>query len=339
MISQQRIPKVVEDEAIQWLCTLNRSSLSQLEQDSFTQWLSSSAVNQAAYIKVEGLWERGESLQHLPKAATTQSSHSSNEWWRLLFSSPVWAVAYSCLMATTLFVFAYNYLPLNGSIQTYNLQTGIGEHSELQLDDGSHIEANTNSQLSVELTSDARTVQLSQGEAFFDVESDPERPFYVVTRQGRVRVLGTQFSVYQTELDTIVTVIEGKVTLSPKSSMANSSVNNIVLEKNERIDFTAVREGEEPEEIDATEALSWREQHLIFDGAPLPQVVTDLNRYFPETITLSQQQVDFDDIRITGIIMLSSDIDGVLSTLGTFNLESERSTSGDVITLSLKTSP
>ena len=90
-----------------------------------------------------------------------------------------------------------------------------GKRSEITLADGTHIWLNSGSQLSYpsKFNADSREVYLS-GEAFFDVKANPDRPFYVITRDVRIKVLGTSFNVCSyLEDNTVQTVlIKGKVT-------------------------------------------------------------------------------------------------------------------------------
>jgi len=65
-----------------------------------------------------------------------------------------------------------------------------GKRSAITLADGTHIWMNSGSQLSypAEFKKDSREVYLS-GEAFFDVRHDPDKPFYVITQEFRIKVL------------------------------------------------------------------------------------------------------------------------------------------------------
>src|SRR5690606_31190750 len=66
-----------------------------------------------------------------------------------------------------------------GSWQTY--ATAIGEQRTIALDDGSVVELDPASRITVRLNSHRRDVRLTRGEAFFKVERDAERPFEVVS--------------------------------------------------------------------------------------------------------------------------------------------------------------
>ena len=90
-----------------------------------------------------------------------------------------------------------------------------GQRSDITLSDGTHIWLNSGSQLSypTEFLGKTREVLLS-GEAFFDVKHNPEKPFYVITRELKIRVLGTSFNVsaYDEDVTAQAILITGKVT-------------------------------------------------------------------------------------------------------------------------------
>ena len=83
----------------------------------------------------------------------------------------------------------------------------------LDLADGSRIELNTDTRLTVSYTPAERVIYLKHGEAHFVVVSDKHRPFVVYTDIGAVRAVGTAFRVRVLEADVEVTVADGIVDL------------------------------------------------------------------------------------------------------------------------------
>ena len=288
--------KRAQDDAIHWLARLNSPHLSAAEEQEFTQWLQASALNQAAYIKAEELWERGGALAKLREP---QKEKLFAPWQG-------WALACTCLFAV-----AFTVLLKINATNEYNYQTALGAQQELQLEDGSHIVLNTNSKLRVTFSRNKRTVYLTQGEVFFDVKKDG-RTFDIITSQGTVRVLGTRFSVYQTLSDTLVTVAEGRVGLGEKTAEQNDFTPTVVLQANQRLSFQAAKSGQQAETVNANAALAWRKKQLVFKGQNLNQVIIELGRYFPETITLAAPELGTKEI--TAVIQLS-DLKTTLDTL------------------------
>src|SRR5690606_37957770 len=89
-----------------------------------------------------------------------------------------------------------------------------GKRSDITLADGTRIWLNAGSQLSYPLsfTGSSREVYLA-GEAFFEVESNPNMPFYVITNDLKIRVTGTRFNVtsYLNDHTTQALLLSGKI--------------------------------------------------------------------------------------------------------------------------------
>ncbi|MDM9541965.1 FecR domain-containing protein, partial [Klebsiella pneumoniae] len=85
-------------------------------------------------------------------------------------------------------------------------RTAKGAVSRQQLEDGSLLTLNTQSAADVRFDAHQRTVRLWYGEIAITTAKDAQqRPFRVLTRQGQLTALGTEFTVRQqdnfTQLD------------------------------------------------------------------------------------------------------------------------------------------
>ena len=116
---------------------------------------------------------------------------------------PVIAVAASLLTVTVVGGWLYS--------QRGTYSTGTGEQRSVRLEDGSIMELNSRSRARVRYAKHERTVEMLEGQAFFQVAKDAARPFIVRSDSTSVRAVGTQFDVYRRESGTTVTVLEGRV--------------------------------------------------------------------------------------------------------------------------------
>src|SRR5262249_19085135 len=91
--------------------------------------------------------------------------------------------------------------------------TERGEHRSVTLAGGSSVELNAVSKIRVRFSTHERAVDLLAGQALFRVAKDATRPFVVVTGDTHVRAVGTQFDVNRKGSRTIVTVLEGRVSV------------------------------------------------------------------------------------------------------------------------------
>jgi transmembrane sensor len=98
--------------------------------------------------------------------------------------------------------------------------TGRGETRQVILPDGSTIQLNAGTVFSYpkHFSGHTRPVSLSKGEAFFQVVSDPSRPFTVTTGKLQTTVLGTSFDIrsYEQEKEVRIALLTGKINVTEK---------------------------------------------------------------------------------------------------------------------------
>ena len=114
----------------------------------------------------------------------------------------------------------------NPIIMTKAFQSSVGEVRQVDLPDGSTVTLNTDSEISVMLTSEQRLVELHRGEVFFDIQKENSRPFIINTGEQRITVLGTRFTVRKnTAEDSLkISVIEGVVEFDTLKTNTNKTI-------------------------------------------------------------------------------------------------------------------
>lgn len=182
------------------------------------------------------------------------------------------------------------------------IETGIAEHEDIVLSDGSKISLGAKTALTADITDDARTVVLSRGEALFHVARDPKRPFRVIAGGGTITAVGTAFNVRRREDDhVVVTVTEGTVEVAPLSVLDEGETPSGATEQREL--ETQVRKlirGQEltydlqgrfgtPRLADEDLSSSWRDGRLRYRGEPLRNVIPDINRYSRKPLILGDK--------------------------------------------------
>lgn len=188
----------------------------------------------------------------------------------------------------------------------------FGKRSDITLADGTRIWLNAGSQLSypVKFTGNSREVYLA-GEAFFEVESDPAKPFHVVTGDMKIRVTGTRFNVtsYANDLTTQAVLLSGKVSAAKNQRFARS----VELEPGERIVYNKQEDNMEKDLVDVELYASWVNGYLRFDNEPVENIFKKLERYYNKNILtekLSGQP------KFTGKLDLADDLEKVLKNIG-----------------------
>jgi transmembrane sensor len=171
------------------------------------------------------------------------------------------------------------------SLRPRRLDTGLGEIRRVPLADGSMVAINTSSTLEVDLKPKARDVVLRQGEAWFQVAKDPERPFVVAAGAVRVRAVGTAFSVRReldaSSVDVMVTegVVEAWVEGVDGPRHRLSAGSKLVLAST-----TATAVAETASGIERS--LAWRNGEIALDGESLEEAARLFNRYNSRQIVI-----------------------------------------------------
>lgn len=331
----------IDDEALVWITKLNSGNVTQTLEQEFFAWLNTSDSHQAAYIRAEALWQRGAvitqlcSSNHADSAAQICSAINegpNNNRKKIVKtrSKPIiqWAVAACALLAL---VGGYFMLPTH--TQRQHLVSAIGEQKEYFLVDGSRIILNTNTELDIELTHTTRKANLLRGEAYFDVQPNPKRPFDVHTNTGMVRVLGTHFSVRQLPTDVRVTVEEGLVALGANTP-EQTFTPWVQLKTNQQLSFKQAQAGEPAQTISSQSVLAWRNKQLVFKKQPLAAAIDELMRYYDVTIQIDDPAIQAKEI--TAVIQLR-DLTNMLGALcQPLNLQAEFSTDKRIVRLTPK---
>jgi transmembrane sensor len=186
-----------------------------------------------------------------------------------------------------------------------------GKRSGITLADGSHIWLNSGSQLSYpsEFGSNSREVFLT-GEAFFDISTDASRPFYVTTKDIRIRVLGTCFNVssYTEDNFSQTVLLRGKVSVSQNKVFSKS----LQLEPGERFTYDKSKNTFARDNVDIKLFSSWVDGFLIFENEPTTEIFKKLERYYNQQIIADQA---LDGITFSGKLDLKDDIRDVLNNI------------------------
>ena len=217
------------------------------------------------------------------------------------------------------------------------LFTQIGEIREIALEDGSVVTLGPASRIQAEFSGRRRHLVLLEGEAFFDVVSDPERPFYVTSQDTLVRVVGTQFDVKRSADIVHVSVLEGVVEVLKPSDIVGvietgdtASVPKQVLMAGERV--SAARRVALPEirQIEQAKPGAWRHGRLAYEDASLAEIIADMNRYSEQRINIATSEVG--DLRST-ISFDTEDMDEVLTVIAAIHPVTIERSRGGAVTL------
>ncbi|HYD86050.1 MAG TPA: FecR domain-containing protein [Vitreimonas sp.] len=293
--------------ANEWLVRLRDENVTGDDHAAFDAWLNTDPCHGAAFARVteqvSDIGALGPAL-HAYLSERPARPHSRNR--RTIASVSLAAAA---LIAIGWF-----------SVRTLSppvYATAIGEQRAIELADGSTIELNTNSRIVVRFEEDVRYLELTRGEAVFDVAHDPTRPFIVEAGDNRVRAVGTQFAVRLAGEEMSVLVTEGVVSVAGEiesaavaSARENAATRLVAGQRLDVADGAAAVAVLPVAEIERN--LTWRSGMLQFDGQSLADAVEEVSRYTGARFTLTDSDVR--ELRVWAYFR-ASDLDGFLTNL------------------------
>jgi transmembrane sensor len=199
--------------------------------------------------------------------------------------------------------------------QAESIATVAAQRRSFTLSDGTVVELNANTSAQFQNGRSERRVRLADGEAYFVVTKDKDRPFFVETPAGTVRVTGTVFNVRTSAASELeVTVVEGTVRVRPASPDSGETATRVLGAGDQLTSLggsTAVRAL--PAE-DVEDALAWRRGLIVCKGMPLSEAVARFAHFNGLRITVTPGAVRQTVGGIGGVF--SIDDPGVLEDLG-----------------------
>lgn len=326
----------IEAVAAAWLERREWANLDASAEHELEAWLSASTAHRVAYIRLVAAWERAERLKALgagipagevpPRESfgftrprvSTGASHDeapTTPSERLGEAMPGSArtrwqrYGWGAAASVAVVLVGALWYEIVGKWQSYG--TPVGTIAPVVLADGSRITLDSNTQVSVDLRSDRRIVQLDRGEALFDVAKDAARPLIVEVGDKHVTAVGTTFSVRRDSNEIHVWVVEGRVKVDAGRDFDQKRAIELDAGAEATTSqgrFVVDRPG--LGEIERT--LSWRDGFLVFHETPLAVAVEEFNRYRTQKIEIEDRSID--TIMIGGRFRCT-DSDGFLELL------------------------
>lgn len=269
---------MIEARAADWIAERDRSDgrLTPERQDELDAWLGASTAHRVAFLRLDQAWQRANRLRALQGAGRAPAAPRPRHQavWAWLARPPVRHGAAGLGLATLALVLGLQVLGPHPHAMDYS--TARGQRESVTLADGSKLTLNTATQLRTEVSPQARQVWLEQGEAFFDIAHDAQRPFVIHAGKQRVTVLGTKFSLMREGERLRVAVLEGRVqvqaeqgggraTVLARADTALADAGNLLVSK------------VSPQQLSAS--LGWLQGKLVLNEVSLAEAARQFNRY------------------------------------------------------------
>lgn len=170
----------------------------------------------------------------------------------------------------------YTIQKVNNKLNYITYKAPYGTRSKINLSDGSTIWLQPNSEIQYpkKFSANAREIKFN-GKGYFDIKTNPEKPFIIHTNNLDVSVLGTKFYV-KADLtsDKVETgLISGKVKLNNFKVEQILMPNDVVIFSKSQNTFVETRSL-------ANNGYSWDNGSLVFDDKPLGQVLKEISEWY-----------------------------------------------------------
>lgn len=313
----------VATEAADWYARLRAQDVSELEAVRFRAWLAGDPARRREFEAIDTFWDDLAAIETSPEVLRVRADLSARRRHKNKWHARPWAVAATLVIAVGGAWFAWQ------QWNTGRYVTDVGEQRTVPLADGSLITLNTATEIRLHYSETLRGVELVRGQANFEVAKDPKRPFIVTAGGGAVRAMGTIFDVYKATDKVTVTLIEGKVAVTPHemSSLPLSALEEskepaaregeglrrkalvpapaetpkaaeIILAAGEQLSYATTAGVVKLASADVPRVTAWRARKLDFSDTPLLEAIAEANRYSRDQIVLEAPELM--DARISG---------------------------------------
>lgn len=193
----------------------------------------------------------------------------------------------------------------------YSVESPPGQMTSVDLPDGSNILLNSGSSVtySADFSKGKREVTL-EGEAFFDVVTDSERPFFVRSSLMDIKVYGTSFNiqVYPDDKFISATLIEGSISILNKNG---DELKRLI--PGENMYYSPEKTKLKVSKVDTELYCSWRSGLITFRNEKLKDIARRIERWYNVEIEIRNQNLG--EELYFGTILKNKPVDQIMEVL------------------------
>ena len=288
MIKEEQLYALVEQEL--------RGTLSEPDARMLSDWIGRGTQEETAYQEVRSILEitqegisnldpktdaSWDALQAIMASGEANEEVTEEETPVIPLRKPRTRI-YGIAAAIILLVMAGIYIAIPGDQNDVTtgqvFASAHGEMKQVNLPDGSIVTLSPESklELAADFNEDMRQMKL-EGEAFFDVARNEEKPFVVNVMNTETKVLGTSFNIaaYPASEQVTVSVMTGKVQFKPISSEAH-----LILTPNQAGQFDMKTNKLIRMETVAADDAAWKEGKLVFRKNPIVIALERVEKHY-----------------------------------------------------------
>lgn len=277
------------------------NQLTESDEKELLEWLESDLANKKTLYRMADWWatahvplfvsdRESDFREHLKKlsnqTATTQKKQSIDLsiWYKIAAS-----ILVLLTVGISFFYWGKNQQPAPQTAY-YKTSVPLGSQSKIILPDQSTVWLNAGSSLTYyeDHNNQTRNTTL-EGEGYFEVSPDPDKPFVVNSEDMHITVLGTSFNLkaYKEEATIDLVLISGKVDVNLTKDMGH--IENHVLSPNQLLAYNREEQAIEVSAVFASNYGKWRNRILRFDEKSFNQLAKDLERIYNTPIEIKSK--------------------------------------------------
>jgi transmembrane sensor len=268
----------VEDEAAAWVARMDSGKWDAADETALSAWLAQDASRNGMLLRMQAAWAAAD-LALAPQAVEPDpeaQTFTPQPFWR---RRNVLAGLAAAIVAGVI-----------GKARMFGPEalyvTKLGEIRRVPLADGSIMTINSASALTVRIDARSRQIALAQGEAWFEVAKDPERPFVVTAAGVTARAIGTAFSVRVRSSGVEILVTDGTVETG-HATASSAKATRLVAGQRAFVDESAAVRFEADRASAVDRALAWRGGMIDLEGETLAAAAEEFNRYNTRKIVVA----------------------------------------------------
>ena len=280
----------------------------------FSFWLSETGENRDEYRKLKSYWDADISFNHTfkPELSLQKTQYKINREQQRRKSKRRNLYAIS-IAASLLILLSVGFFFMNTDrTVTLEYYTYLTENNKINftLDDGTKIYLNKNSKFvyTSQYNKDNRSVSI-EGEAFFEVLHNPEKPFIVEMGDTQIRVLGTSFNVKTDEHANV------RTTLTEGSLRFEALDQKVVLIPNQQLFYLSSSRRIEVSSVDVDKELAWTEGVIRLKNVLFSDLIDDLMKQFNVNVVINNEKLKNSSISMTGSFAEDQSLEEILKII------------------------
>lgn len=276
------------DEAAEWVARMDSGQWSDSDEEALDDWLAADPARRGLLLRTQATWvatdhaiaasRRAEQPDVEDEPEMADSSGAALRWGRR-------AVLGGFAATGVAFLFGR----LRPSAPEVDYATNLGEIRRVPLVDGSVMTMNSSSAVAIRMERQSRRINLTQGEAWFDVAKNAARPFIVEAGPVRAQAIGTAFSVRMRDDGVEVLVTEG--TVEAWSDEVDGHRTLLNAGQRALIGANTIPRVEPEKASSVDRALAWRGGMIDLNGETLGDAANEFNRYNERKVVVGDSQL------------------------------------------------